>query len=95
MVDVARETCLTRDHLFRFAHVAQDAGYTGLGLYLEHRFAYPRIPWARGKGALTPETVRAVQAEFPSLQLIPFVNVLAHVEGFLYTEEGRGMYEEL
>ncbi|MES1227413.1 MAG: family 20 glycosylhydrolase [Armatimonadota bacterium] len=95
MVDVAREQCLTRDHLFRFAQVAQEANFTGLGLYLEHRFAYPRTPWVQGKGCLTPESVRDLQSEFPSLQIIPFVNVLSHVEGFIYTEEGRQFHEQL
>jgi len=95
MVDVAREQSPTRDHLFQFAQAAQRGGFTGLGLYLEHRFAYPRNSWVAGKGAITPQLVRDLESEFPSLQIIPFVNVLAHVEGFLFTEEGRTMYEQL
>lgn len=95
MVDVAREQSPTRDHLFQFAQAAERGGYTGLGLYLEHRFAYPRNPWVAGRGALTPQLVHDLESEFPSLQIIPFVNVLAHVEGFLFTEEGRTMYEQL
>lgn len=94
-LDVAREQCISRDLLFRYAAMTADAGYDALGLYLEHRFAYPSAPWAHGSGSLTPETVRAVRSEFPSLKLIPFVNLLGHMEGFLYTEPGKKFREEL
>jgi hypothetical protein len=93
-LDVAREQCVSRDVLFRYAAESLDAGYDALGLYLEHRFAYPSTPWAHGVGALSPETVRDVRREFPSLRLIPFVNLLGHVEGFLYTERGKAYREE-
>lgn len=95
MVDFAREQCPTLDHLYQFASVAQEAGYDALGLYVEHRFASDCAPWAHGVGAITPQMVRALQSEFPSLQIVPFVNLLGHFEGFLYTEEGRAMREEL
>ncbi|MBX3095945.1 MAG: family 20 glycosylhydrolase [Fimbriimonadaceae bacterium] len=93
-LDVAREQCVTREHLFRYASESLDAGYDALGLYLEHRFAYPSTPWSHGVGVLTPETVRDVRREFPSLRIIPFINLLGHVEGFLYTEEGKAFREE-
>jgi hypothetical protein len=64
------------------------SGYNALGLYLEHRFAYPSASWAAGKGSLTPENVRKLVEEFPNLQIIPFANFLGHMEGFLYTAEG-------
>lgn len=94
MLDVAREQCVSREHLFRYATETLDAGYDALGLYLEHRFAYPSTPWSHGTGVLTPETIRAVRSEFPSLRLVPFVNLLGHVEGFLYTEPGHRWAEE-
>lgn len=94
MIDLAREQSPTLDHLYHYATVAQQAGYDALGLYLEHRFAYASAPWASGKGAVTPEQIGHLRAEFPSLRLIPFLNLLGHMEGFLYTEEGRAFHEE-
>lgn len=95
MLDVAREQSPTLDHLYRYASITLDAGYNALGLYFEHRFAYPSAPWVAGKGAVTPAMVRALRSEFPSLQLVPFINLLGHFEGFLYTEQGKRYREEL
>lgn len=95
MLDIAREQSPTLDHLYQFASLALESGYTGLGLYLEHRFAYPSTPWAHGTGCVTPEMVRSLQSEYPSLQIIPFINLLGHFEGFLYTEEGKVHRAEL
>lgn len=89
MMDFAREQTPTRDHLYRYASHALDSGYTALGLYLEHRFAYPSSPWAHGRQPITPEMVQDLQSEFPSLEIIPFINLLGHMEGFIYAEEGR------
>ena len=93
-LDLAREQCPTLDHLYQYAALTQDAGYDALGLYLEHRFAYPSTPWAHGQGCVTPEMVRALRSEFPSLQIVPLINLLGHMEGFLYTEEGKRYAEE-
>ncbi len=95
MLDVAREQSFTLDHLYQLATMSLDAGYNALGLYLEHRFAYPSTPWSHGKGCLTPETVQRLQSEFPSLQIVPFINLLGHFEGMLYTEHGKRYREEL
>jgi hypothetical protein len=94
MYDLAREQSPTLDHLRTFCRQSVESGYNALGLYLEHRFAYPSAPWGAGKGALTPEMVRVVEDEFPTLQIIPFINLLGHCEGFLYTEEGHSFAEE-
>lgn len=94
-LDLAREQAPTRDHLARYCAESLDAGYDALGLYLEHRFAYPSTPWAHGTAAVTPETISYLRREFPSLRLIPFINLLGHMEGFLYTEEGKTYREEL
>lgn len=93
--DLAREQAPTLDHLFQLAMLTQEAGYDSLGLYLEHRFAYPSVPWATGRGCVTPEMIRRLQSEFPSLRIVPFINLLGHFEGFLYSEEGRGFREEV
>lgn len=93
--DLAREQCPTREHLFEIAAMTADAGYNALGLYVEHRFAFPSVPWIRGTGALSPENVRALESEFPSLQFIPMINLLGHMEGFLYTEWGKQFREEM
>lgn len=95
MLDVAREQCPTLDHLRRYATMTLDSGYNALGLYLEHRYAYPSAPWAHGTGCLTPEMVRTLQKEFPGLTFIPFINLLGHMEGMLYTEEGKRYREQL
>ena len=95
MLDLAREQSPTLDHLYQYAMVAQDAGYDALGLYLEHRFAFECTPWSHGQGCVTPAMIQNLQSEFPSLQIVPFINLLGHFEGFLYTEEGRPYREEL
>lgn len=95
MLDLAREQAPTRDHLYHYAAVAQEAGFTHLGLYLEHRFAYPSTPWSHGSGAVTPSAVRDLVSEFPSLEIVPFINLLGHVEGMIYTEEGKNFREEM
>lgn len=94
MLDLAREQMPTRDHLFTYAKLAQSAGYQSLGLYLEHRFAFQCTPWSHGPRAITAETIKDLQSEFPSLQIVPFINVLGHMEGFIYTQEGRHLREE-
>lgn len=93
--DVAREQAPTLDHLYHFAAMTQEAGFNALGLYLEHRFAYESTPWAHGAKCVTPGMVRALQDEFPSLMIVPFINLLGHFEGFLYTEDGKRYREEL
>ncbi len=92
--DVARELSPSYEGLQELCRLSLDAGYNALGLYLEHRFAYPSLPWAHGRGALEPEVVGRLQREFPELQIVPFVNLLGHFEGFLYTEEGAKFAEE-
>ena len=92
--DLAREQSASPGTLYPIANLSLDAGYNALGLYFEHRFASPCAAWAHGKGCLTPEIVRGLGAEFPSLRLIPFLNLLGHMEGFLYTEKGSGFAEE-
>jgi hypothetical protein len=66
-----------------------DSGYNAIGLYLEHRFAYPSVPWVTGLGALTPELVNSLQKEYKELQIVPFINLLGHFEGFLYASGGE------
>lgn len=92
-LDVAREQAPTFDHLARWAHLSLDHGYDALGLYLEHRFAWQAAPWANGVGALKAGTIRTLRSEFPSLRIIPMINLLGHFEGFLHTEAGRDLRE--
>jgi|GEM_PF-483170 len=94
MYDIAREQAPTLDHLRAFCDLTLESGYNALGLYLEHRFAYPSTPWAHGKGCVTPEMVQTLQDHYKELQLIPFVNLLGHFEGMMYTEEGHRYAEE-
>lgn len=92
-LDLAREQCAYQEHLFKYAAFSLDAGYDALGLYLEHRFAYQCAPWATGKGCLTPQIVQNLRAEFPSLQIIPMINLLGHMEGFLNCSPGENYRE--
>lgn len=91
--DLAREQSPSLDTLRSLCSLTLESGYNAIGLYLEHRFAYPSTPWAHGKGAATPEMVKTLEREFPSLQIIPFVNLLGHFEGMLYTEHGKQFRE--
>lgn len=92
--DLAREQCPTLDHLRLLLQTTKDGGYDSFGLYMEHRFAYPSAPWAAGKGAVTPEMVSTLRRESPEIAIVPFVNLLGHCEGFLYSEEGAEFAEE-
>ncbi|MFI5385234.1 MAG: family 20 glycosylhydrolase [Fimbriimonadales bacterium] len=92
--DIAREQAPTLDHMRVFCDATVAGGYNAIGLYLEHRFAYPSTPWAHGRGCLTPEIVQHLQKEYPQLQIIPFVNLLGHFEGMIYTEFGKRFREE-
>src|SRR5436305_15328626 len=92
--DLAREQAPTLDNLRSLAEVTLASGYNALGLYMEHRFAYPSARWAHGVGAVTPEMVRSLQEEFPDLQLIPFRNLLGLMEGFLCTEKGHALAKD-
>lgn len=94
MLDIAREQSPTLDHLRRYLDLTQEAGYNAIGLYLEHRFAYPSTPWAHGKGCVTPEMILTLQDEYRDLQIVPFINLLGHFEGMLYTEHGKQFREE-
>src|SRR5687768_16371966 len=89
MYDLAREQAPTLDHLRGFLDMTREAGYNAVGLYMEHRFAYPSAPWAAGKGCVTREMVRALVSEYPDIQIVPFLNLLGHFEGMLYTDEGK------
>jgi hypothetical protein len=86
--DIAREQSPTYEYLHRLCKLTLESGYNAIGLYLEHRFAYPSAPWVAGKNALTPDVVTQLQKDFPDLQIIPFINLLGHFEGFMYSEEG-------
>lgn len=89
LYDIAREQCPTPAYMRHLCKLSLDSGYNAIGLYLEHRFAYPSVPWVAGLGALTPELVKSLQKEFKELQIVPFINLLGHFEGFLYASGGE------
>lgn len=89
MLDVAREMHFSDDHLLQIGQTASDSGFNSLGLYVEHRFRFLSAQWAAGKEALGKEQVQMLRRVFPGLQVIPFINLLGHMEGFLYSEQGR------
>lgn len=96
MYDIAREQSPGNDQLIELVRRSGAAGYGALGLYLEHRFAYPSAPWAADAGALAGEDVRAVAqyARGVGLRVIPFLNTLGHMEGFLRSEGGQRYAED-
>ncbi len=94
MLDIAREQSTNLELLRELCQKSLAAGYNAIGLYLEHRFDYPSVPWVGGKGALTPATVKQLELEFPNLMIIPFINLLGHMEGFLNTEAGHHLAEQ-
>jgi len=95
MYDIAREQTPDEKLLMDLIDRSAGAGYNALGLYLEHRFAYPSAPWAAGPGCLTPKMagrLSRVAAE-RGVRLIPFLNTLGHMEGFIRSEGGQWLAE--
>lgn len=95
MYDIAREQSPREDVLREMLTRSLAAGYNAVGLYLEHRFAYPSAPFAAGPGSLTADVVRRLRAEFQprGLRIIPFLNTLGHMEGFIRAEGGQWLAE--
>lgn len=93
--DIAREQSPDEEAMRRLIWRSADAGYGAMGLYLEHRFAYPSAPWAAAPGALTPEAVGrlAETGREAGVRLIPFLNTLGHMEGFIRSEGGAWLAE--
>jgi hypothetical protein len=94
MYDIAREQSPTIEHLRTMLDATSESGYNAIGLYFEHRFAYPSTPWSHGLGCVTPEMIRQLHQEYPSIEIIPFINLLGHCEGLFHTEEGWQFAEE-
>lgn len=91
MYDVAREQAPREDALMQLLQQSGAAGYNAVGLYLEHRFQYRSAPWAAAPGALSPEAVQRVlrtRAQPAAPRVIPFLNTLGHMEGFIRAEDG-------
>jgi len=93
--DIAREQAPNERWLHLLCERSLSAGYNFLGLYLEHRFAYPSAPWAWWTGALRPEVVRGLQDTYRSagLRIVPFLNTLGHMEGFIRARGGEFLRE--
>lgn len=94
-IDIAREQSPTDEWLDATFERSRAAGYNAVGLYLEHRLSYPSAPWAAGAGCLTPERARALALRFKDrgLRVIPFLNTLGHMEGFIRAEGGQWLAE--
>lgn len=95
MYDIAREQSPGAPFLRDLLTRSLEAGYNAVGFYLEHRFAYPSAPWAAAEGCLTPEMVRQLSREFQprGLRIIPFLNTLGHLEGFIRSAGGEWLAE--
>ncbi len=93
--DIAREQSPGEDRLHDLVWRSSDAGYGAMGLYLEHRFAYPSVPWAAAPGCLTQKAVRRLgeTGRQAGVRLIPFLNTLGHMEGFIRSEGGAWLAE--
>ena len=95
MYDVAREQSPSENLLRNTLERSAAAGYNAVGLYLEHRFAYQSAPFAAAPGCLTPALIRRLSSTFRprGLRLIPFLNTLGHMEGFIRSESGQWLSE--
>lgn len=95
MYDLAREQSPSFDALSAMMQRSLASGYNAVGVYLEHRFAYPSVPWSPPSGSLTPTVVRKLQARFrpAGLRIVPFLNTLGHLEGFIRAQGGQWLSE--
>ena len=95
MYDIAREQSPSTELLVDLLSRSRDAGYNAVGLYLEHRFAYSSAPWAAGPGCLTPVALRQVLDRLGGdrPRVIPFLNTLGHMEGFIRSRGGQWLAE--
>ncbi len=96
MYDVAREQSPPLPELTQMLRRTAAAGYAAIGLYLEHRFAYPSAPWAAAPGCVTGDMVAAARRASGTvnrLRVIPFLNTLGHMEGFIRAEGGQWLAE--
>ncbi|MDQ2987390.1 MAG: family 20 glycosylhydrolase [Armatimonadota bacterium] len=84
-IDLAREQSLPESTLSDWLDRSARAGYNSVGLYLEHRYAYPSAPQAAASGCLTPSVASSLVASSP-VRVIPFLNTLGHMEGFMRSE---------
>src|SRR4030042_67316 len=108
--DIAREQSPREDALREMLRRSAAVGYNAIGLYLEHRFAYPSAPWAAGPRCLTPEVGRRLLADAgrqgggnaaggagprvgAQMRIIPLLNTLGHMEGFIRAEGGQWLAE--
>src|SRR5262245_37143098 len=94
-VDLARDQS-PKDHaLHALCARSRLAGYNAIGLYLEHRYAYPNAQFAAAPGALTPAAARdlVTRHQPAGLRIIPFLNTLGHMEGFIRSEGGQWLAE--
>lgn len=95
-LDLAREQSLLPTRIIRILRDCHAAGYNAVGLYLEHRFEYASAPWAAAPGCITPAAVQTIQdaAREIGVRVIPFINTLGHLEGFLRTAAGAHLAEQ-
>ncbi|MBL8879506.1 MAG: family 20 glycosylhydrolase [Phycisphaerales bacterium] len=96
MYDIAREQSPRTDLLDDMLARSANAGYNAVGLYLEHRFQYASAPWAAAPGSLAPSVIQSLGAKYTSrsLRVIPFLNTLGHMEGFIHSEGGQWLAED-
>ena len=94
-IDIAREQSPSEAWLSEVLTRSREAGYNAVGLYLEHRFAYPSAPWAAGEGCLTPQVARRLVdgCKDAGPRIIPFLNTLGHMEGFIRSQGGQWLAE--
>ena len=95
MYDVAREQSPSEDLLRNTLEQSAAVGYNAVGLYFEHRFAYQSAPFATAPGCLTPALIRRLSSTFRprGLRLIPCLNTLGPMEGFIRSEGGQWLSE--
>jgi hypothetical protein len=94
-LDIARDQSPQTNTLHAICARSKLAGYNAIGLYLEHRYAYPNEQFAIAPGALTPQAARdlVTRHQPAGLRIIPFLNTLGHMEGFIRSQGGQWLAE--
>lgn len=102
--DLAREQKPNLDFLRKLCSLTRDSGYDAICLYFEHNFPFPSLTPLAGSAQLASynksfgfqaSDISTLESEFPEITILPMMNVLGHMEGFLRTENSNFPFAEM
>ena len=95
MYDVARDQTPSEQLLDELCEGSLRCGYNAICLQFEHRFEFKSVPWPAPYGSIKPEVIKRLQAKYKprGFRIIPFINLLGHMEGFIRAEGGQFLGE--